>query len=370
MRNLDALTLLIKSGIDIIALTETWLNPAADLPPLLSDACSNYTVIRCDRDSARGGGVAMLDSQLSRPRGPIQTFCQNYGLAQLVRDCTRGGHLLDLVMSNDVSLISDVEVKSPLGFSDHYSLHFKVNVCAPTRSTKLMHKREHVWKRAKLSDTIEDWESFKSINKSFESKLRKYNASIEKRIVSSGCKSGFYKLLKFRLKRKPKLQALRAPNGELIIDDTERAEVLASAFETHFGESSAHVDLTVAREEFPQMEDSAWFRRDDILETLLKWPRSESVTPDFIPLSFIKKYIFNLSFMNSEVPSRWIQSLITPIPKKPPYTEAMNFRPISITSVFAPAVRENLEKTNRGPPPQIFGHLSLASMGFRGGSQR
>ncbi|KAK6055493.1 hypothetical protein COOONC_07001 [Cooperia oncophora] len=60
MRNLDALTLLIKSGIDIIALTETWLNPAADLPPLLSDACSNYTVIRCDRDSARGGGVAML----------------------------------------------------------------------------------------------------------------------------------------------------------------------------------------------------------------------------------------------------------------------------------------------------------------------
>ncbi|KAK6049246.1 endonuclease/exonuclease/phosphatase family protein, partial [Cooperia oncophora] len=214
----DALTLLIKSGIDIIALTETWLNPAADLPPLLSDACSNYTVIRCDRDSARGGGVAMLVRNSlapvvlfseSAPRGyeilccdvrtglsltrfvlvyrtpsctvaltdqmlkaisdviscnsscvvtgdfnfpelqwdsspkitgsssalNFRTFCQNYGLAQLVRDCTRGGHLLDLVMSNDVSLISDVEVKSPLGFSDHYSLHFKVNVCAPTRST-------------------------------------------------------------------------------------------------------------------------------------------------------------------------------------------------------------------------------------------
>ncbi|KAK6060318.1 hypothetical protein COOONC_02029, partial [Cooperia oncophora] len=39
--------------------------------------------------------------------------------------------------------------------------------------------------------------------------------------------------------------------------------------------------------------------------------------------------------MRSEVPSRWRHSFIVPVPKKPPFSNPSNYRPISITSVFA-----------------------------------
>ncbi|KAK6042474.1 hypothetical protein COOONC_20020, partial [Cooperia oncophora] len=72
---------------------------------------------------------------------------------------------------------------------------------------------------------------------------------------------------------------------------------------------------------------------------------SHSVTPDFIPLHLIKRtahclalpleLLFNLSYMRSEVPSRWRHSFIVPVPKKPPFSNPSNYRPISVTSVFA-----------------------------------
>ena len=91
--------------------------------------------------------------------------------------------------------------------------------------------------------------------------------------------------------------------------------------------------------------DSAWFNADEIYELLSKWPAAYSDTPDHIPLVFIKKvlhtivgplvHLFNLSFMRAEVPNLWRTALITPIPKTRPFTSPHNFRPISITSIFA-----------------------------------
>ncbi|KAK6054096.1 hypothetical protein COOONC_08399, partial [Cooperia oncophora] len=93
------------------------------------------------------------------------------------------------------------------------------------------------------------------------------------------------------------------------------------------------------------MGPDLWFHRDEIFELLSKWPSSHSVTPDFIPLHLIKRtahylafpleLLFNLSYMRSEVPSRWKHSFIVPVPKKPPFSNPSNYRPISITSVFA-----------------------------------
>ncbi|EYC39859.1 hypothetical protein Y032_0638g971 [Ancylostoma ceylanicum] len=78
---------------------------------------------------------------------------------------------------------------------------------------------------------------------------------------------------------------------------------------------------------------------------LSKWPKSTSLSADYIPLLFIKnvvhliayplEHIFNLSYMRSEVPERWKRSFITPIPKKPPLSNPNNYRPVSITSIFA-----------------------------------
>lgn len=48
--------------------------------------------------------------------------------------------------------------------------------------------------------------------------------------------------------------------------------------------------------------------------------------------------------MRAEVPSRWKTANVIPIPKKPPYTSANNYRPISITSVFSRVLEKILKK--------------------------
>lgn len=102
------------------------------------------------------------------------------------------------------------------------------------------------------------------------------------------------------------------------------------------------------------MDNSVWFLRKEILNLLLKWQQSESLTSDHIPLSFIKRiahiancsldYIFNLSFIRAEAPSRCVHSIITPIPKKPPYNVSTSFRPSNITSIFARLFEKILKK--------------------------
>lgn len=93
------------------------------------------------------------------------------------------------------------------------------------------------------------------------------------------------------------------------------------------------------------MSSAPWLHGDDIIEVLAKWPKSSSLSPDYIPLSFIKnvalyiayplEHIFNLSYTRAEVPARWKHAFVTPILKKAPLNDPRNYRPISITSVSA-----------------------------------
>ncbi|KAK6044307.1 endonuclease/exonuclease/phosphatase family protein, partial [Cooperia oncophora] len=68
VKNSDALALLIKQHCpDIIAITETWLNPNITLSSLIHMNMSPYTVLRCDRPSKRGGGVVLIVRNLFSP---------------------------------------------------------------------------------------------------------------------------------------------------------------------------------------------------------------------------------------------------------------------------------------------------------------
>lgn len=104
---------------------------------------------------------------------------------------------------------------------------------------------------------------------------------------------------------------------------------------------------------FP-LRKTVWFFAGEIQALISSWPSSSSLTPHGIPLKFIKgvieyiagplEYLFNLSFMRSEVPMRWRKAVVIPIPRKPPYSNPDNFRPISITSVFARTFEKILKK--------------------------
>ncbi|KAK6041393.1 hypothetical protein COOONC_21100 [Cooperia oncophora] len=312
-------------------------------------------------------------------------MCNSHSLSQFVNIATLNGRTLDLVLSNEESLIENLEVCSPIGGSDHASIIFAINAhilkdeaitrrdfgkanyenivchlasidwlgslnCASTVDAKyelflgilmdcieryvplvekslggsalppylanLTQRRERAWHKARMTKNSADEREFERLNRKLEKKLKKFNTSVEKKVINSENKAAFFKLLKSRLTLKTKATVLVSPSGTPVYDDKDKVELLASTFQENFCCHHRAIEELLPQEtKFAPMSDSVWFYRDEILELLLKWPESNALTPDLIPLHFIKRvahclagpleYIFNLSFMNAEVPRRW-----------------------------------------------------------------
>lgn len=164
------------------------------------------------------------------------------------------------------------------------------------------------------------------INSQFERKLRKFYSSVERKVVESGNRNDFFRFMRSRLQGKARVRTLVGSDGSIARTNAEKVDLLADVFERSVKNVQGlpeHVNCTV----FPVMEDSFWCSKTEILELLLKWPKSSSITPDHIPLSFLQavahliagplEYLYNLSFMRAEIPLRWKTSYVTPLPKKP-----------------------------------------------------
>ncbi|EYB82716.1 hypothetical protein Y032_0352g3250 [Ancylostoma ceylanicum] len=390
-------------------------------------------LISCDRLCLVTGDFNMPDIKWCRPNNYSATcstsksfleFCESSDLTQHVRDPTHGANILDLVLSSDPCSVLDLRVESPIGTSDHATIHFCLNAInekpiyilkrdyksanmeaikdylrdidwygsfessltvdqkyetfiavlhhvidlfvplvkvpplkyrLPPYLKSLFLKRQQAWCTAKSTGKVEDWVTFRTLTSVFQKKLWKLNNSLEKKVVESRSKTAFFKFLRSRLKQKPKLGPLILSNGTMVIKDNDKAEVLADVFEEAFvGVNDFDPPSNWSFPSYPTMKDSVWFHPDEVYKLLCDWPPSSSVTPDHVPFSFIRNvapylvsplsYLFNLSFMRAEVPSRWRMSYVTPILKKPPSTSPYNFRPVSITSIFARMFEKLLKK--------------------------
>ncbi|KAK6035375.1 hypothetical protein COOONC_27120, partial [Cooperia oncophora] len=202
---------------------------------------------------------------------PQPNFVQ---FVEVTRVPTRGSSWLDLILCNDAQLVRDVEVIPPIGNSDHASVDFKI------------------------------------LDSRLNKRLLRYNAYLEKKVVESGDST--------------------KPGKDI---DKEHFQGIFAKEDDVFSHKVPPCGST--------MGPDLWFHRDEIFDLLSKWPNSHSVTPDFIPLHLIKRtahclalpleLLFNLSYMRSEVPSRWRHSFIVPVPKKPPFSNPSNYRPIMTT---------------------------------------
>ena len=59
---------------------------------------------------------------------PLLNFTQDNFLTQFVREPTRGNNILDIILGTDEDLVSQVQIKCPLGTSDHNIIECKLNI--------------------------------------------------------------------------------------------------------------------------------------------------------------------------------------------------------------------------------------------------
>lgn len=93
----------------------------------------------------------------------IETL-QDNGLEQHVNQPTRwrgnnNPSILDLVITNEMNMISNIEYNSPLGKSDHITISFEFNCYTPTKGSQQVRKNYNKGNYSKITEELEntDW---------------------------------------------------------------------------------------------------------------------------------------------------------------------------------------------------------------------
>lgn len=223
----------------------------------------------------------------------------------------------------------------------------------PSYLVKMVHYRHLLWRSARQQNNLDKWEEYRKYSDDLAKKLKKFNKSVEKKVLASDDRNVLYKYISEKMSTSRGLTCLKEPNGALLVDDLAKAELLADSFSKVFTVDDGCSPIYHSNVMYPQ-EVPSFILAIDIVRYLKSWPSSYSITPDNIPFVFLKntaevlchplEYIYNRSLMSSEIPSRWRHSYVSPIPKKEPLTDPSNYRPVSLTSLLCRLFEKHMLK--------------------------
>ncbi|KAF8367053.1 hypothetical protein PRIPAC_84882, partial [Pristionchus pacificus] len=358
--------------------------------PALSQACSEHIWEKLDDYTKCAHPTVIVgDFNLPEIKWPKTTqhysgasadfikCCDEIGLVQLIQRPTRKDAFLDLLLSNSNSVAQNVEQLPNYGNSDHSAFLFQL-LLAPVEQRAKYVKNFRKADYGKINTLLAniDWNAFfeikMTVNEMYERFITLLDEIIEKyiplmRIDSTGkpMLDHIHRLSKRRhlawkandRKKfygyiKSKLSNARSSAVDCLIDDMQhqvesekgKAELLAETFSKVFTKDNGETPPFSHAREYVSNEYKDMFSCFEVCELIEKWKSSSCRTPDNISLIFIKEtavplsaaleIIFRKSYELSEVPDRWRYSTITPLKKKAPYSNPLNYRPVSITSFF------------------------------------
>ncbi|GMT09751.1 hypothetical protein PFISCL1PPCAC_1048, partial [Pristionchus fissidentatus] len=339
-------------------------------------------------------------------------LCQSIKLAQLVKDPTRKGNILDLVLCNSPGLISNTEVGNPFDISDHQTVQFQLSLShsvpvftlrrdykkadyalincqlanvdwvlafstiksvddmydllmkliqktidihvpwirvsvthgkVPPHIDRLISKRFVAWQQSISGNDPAFTSEFERLNRQFRKELTRYHKTIERRVIDSEDSNKFFRFMKKCTSKSKGVEGLKKSDGTLVMDDHGKANLLAETFASVFTNDNGQVPVSNPLPNTGNFLEPS-FMRHEICALIERWKKSGCRTPENINLAYIKEIavpisepleiIFRQSYETPTVPSLWRHSIVTPVKKSPPFSDPLNYRPISITSLF------------------------------------
>ncbi|CAG2193300.1 Peflin,Programmed cell death protein 6,Sorcin [Mytilus edulis] len=309
-------------------------------------------------------------------------------------------HTLDLILTNEEEMISNLEYMSPLGKSDHCVLSFDYNCYINIKNKPRIAKLTKIRTNKKMTQIGKKKNAFPVDKKTRE--LIKRKNILSKKIVTNQdpeiraeynrvrnktkssvnkLKKKFEKGLSENAKANPKAiwsyvkskSKTREGIGDLHTDpddtkspktddDKEKAEILSEYFASVFtqepdGEIPVPNSINIANE-LTELK----INKDMIMKHLKKLKIDKSPGPDKLHPRLLREtmesiaeplsLIFNQSLNEKTVPKEWKNALVSAIFKKGNKSQAKNYRPVSLTSV----VCKILEKIIR---EHIIKHMKL-----------
>ena len=209
---------------------------------------------------------------------------------------------------------------------------------------RAVRRKQRLYNKAIKSGKISDWEVFRDFRRHTHKLIKTTRSSYIRNILGSAIKEEPKKFWKFikNLRQENTGVAELEKDGQIISDDTEKANILNEQFQSVFtDEPPGELPSlgTSPHEQIGPLNITTWG-----LEKLLsQLEPNKAPGPDGIPPWFLKlgakqlasplQDLFQCSINTGEVPQDWKEANIAPIYKKGSRTCAANYRPISLTSV-------------------------------------
>ncbi|GAB0181915.1 mitochondrial enolase superfamily member 1 [Grus japonensis] len=186
-------------------------------------------------------------------------------------------------------------------------------------------------------------ENYKGIARACRDAVRKAKVQLELKLAEDvkNYKKGFFREVNNKQKQKKNIVPLLNRRGELVTNNTEKAELLniffTSIFTSTVGPQALGTKLQVdANTEQPSVKEEL------VCELLQELDPYKSMGPDSIHPRVLKELvdvvrpfsiIFEKMWRSGDIPEDWKKANVTPIYKKGLKEDPGNFKPISLTSV-------------------------------------
>ncbi|KAF8366224.1 hypothetical protein PRIPAC_84053 [Pristionchus pacificus] len=216
----------------------------------------------------------------------------------------------------------------------------------PDHIHRLSKRRHLAWSQFLMDDKKSSKIKFEKLHAEYNREVTKFQQNLERKIIEANDRKKFYGYIKSKLSnaRSSAVDCLIGDMQHQVESEKGKAELLAETFSKVFTKDNGETPPFSHARENVSNEYKDMFSCFEICELIEKWKSSSCRTPDNISLIFIKEtavplsaaleIMFRKSYELSEVPDRWRYSTITPLKKKAPYSNPLNYRPVSITSFF------------------------------------
>ncbi len=219
----------------------------------------------------------------------------------------------------------------------------------------LSNKKERLRRKAKKSDNVADWNSYKTARNELKNLVnKKYNAYIENSSEDIAKKPKlFWKLLKSKTKTKHIPDRL-SYQDKLFSKPEEKAKGFNDYFESVFIKTDRNTPLPNVNSfqnlnlMYLQIADS------DVLKILKEIDPSKATGPDNIPGIVLKlcaeslckslTMLYNMSLQKGCYPKSWKAANVTPVFKKGERENMENYRPISLLCIVSKVMEKCIYK--------------------------